>query len=363
MKKAFKVLLIVLAALILLAGSYVAYVLLSSHRIGDQSLAVQGPEPSAAPEKGREYTVVSYNIGFGAYETDYSFFLDGGTQSWAWSKERLDANLRRIGEVLRAQEAPFLLVQEVDFDSTRSYHVDERTYLTEALPDLAWDFAQNYDSPFLCYPFRQPHGASRAGLMTFSAFAVASAERRELPIETGFMRFLDLDRCYAKSRIPLAGGGELVLYNVHLSAYTSDGAIATEQLRLLLEDMEGEFGRGNWCVAGGDFNKDLLGDSAAVFGWGESSATWAQPIPEDAFDGFHISLAAPLDPLDPVPSCRNADAPYHPGQMVLTVDGFLVSDNVRVLESRVIDTGFACSDHNPASMRFLLLPATQDPQG
>ena len=59
MKKAFKVLLIVLAALILLAGSYVAYVLLSSHRIGDQSLAVQGPEPAAAPETGREYTVPS----------------------------------------------------------------------------------------------------------------------------------------------------------------------------------------------------------------------------------------------------------------------------------------------------------------
>ena len=355
MKKPIRILLIVLAALVLLLGGYVAYVFLSVHRLGDRALAVQGPAPADAPETGRAYSVVSYNIGFGAYEPDFGFFMDGGDRAWAWSKERLDANLRHIGALLKEQAASFYLVQEVDLDSTRSYHVDERTYLTAALPELAYSFAQNYDSPFLFYPLLQPHGAARSGLMTFSAFRVSSAERVELPIEGGFMQLLDLDRCYAKSRVPLWEGRDLVLYNVHLSAYTSDGSIATEQLRLLLADMEGEVQRGNYCVAGGDFNKDLLGDSTKIFG-AKNDANWAQPIPEGTFDGYHISLAAPLEESRPVPSCRNADGPYHPGQMVLTVDGFLVSDNVEVLESRVIDTGFACSDHNPVELRFLLRP-------
>ena len=70
--------------------------------------------------------------------------------------------------------------------------------------------------------------------------------------------------------------------------------------------------------------------------------------------GTGITLAAPLDENAPVPSCRNADAPYHEGQYVLTVDGFLVSGNVTVEEAAVLDTGFAHSDHNPVSLTFTL---------
>ena len=67
-----------------------------------------------------------------------------------------------------------------------------------------------------------------------------------------------------------------------------------------------------------------------------------------------ILSQAPLDENAPVPSCRNADGPYHQGQYVLTVDGFLVSDNVTVTSSDVVDLGFAYSDHNPVEMRFVL---------
>ena len=189
--------------------------------------------------------------------------------------------------------------------------------------------------------------------MTFSDFPITSAERVELPIESGFTKFLDLDRCYSKSRIP-AGERELVVYNLHLSAYTSDGTIANEQLKKLLDDMEKEYAAGNWCIAGGDFNKDLLGDSSVYFGKADQEYTWAQPIPAELFDGYHIALVAPLDEADPVPSCRNADGPYHAGQFVLTIDGFLISENVGLVSSEVLDTGFAWSDHNPVAMSFSL---------
>ena len=152
------------------------------------------------------------------------------------------------------------------------------------------------------------------------------------------------------------GGRELVLYNLHLSAYTSDGTIATEQLSLLLRDMQREYEKGNWCVAGGDFNKDLLGDSAQYFGAADQAYSWAQPIPDETFDGFAVRLVAPLDEQNPVPSCRNADGPYHEGQYVLTVDGFMVSANVTVEQADVIDTGFESSDHNPVQMTFRLEP-------
>ena len=357
MKRWVKVLLCILLAAVLAVGAYVAYVFLSYHRIGDKPLTPEGSAAADTLAAGETYTVLSYNIGFGAYEADYGFFMDGGTESWAWSQERLTANVAHIADFLARQQADFYLLQEVDMDSTRSYHVDERQPICQALTGKAYVFAQNYDSPFLLYPLTQPHGASRSGLLTFSPAAITAAQRVELPVENSVMKLLDLDRCYSVSRIPVAEGKELVLYNLHLSAYTSDGTIATEQLRLLLDDMQAEYDAGNWCVAGGDFNKDLLGDSAAYFGEADQEYSWAQPIPEGTFDGYDVTLVAPLDAAAPIPSCRNADGPYHEGQYVLTVDGFLVSANVAVENSAVLDTGFQWSDHNPVRMTFTLMTA------
>ena len=348
-----KIVRVVLIALVVLIAGYFAYVFLAYHRIGDQTLT---PTALDAPVLGgdRSYTVTSYNIGFGAYEPDYGFFMDGGDRSWAWSEERLVANMDKIAAFLSDQKSDFTLVQEVDFDATRTYHLDERVILTKAMKNTSSIFAQNFDSPFLFYPFFQPHGNARSGLMTFSTAPISAAERVELPIETGLMKLVDLDRCYTKSRIVVGdGSGDLVLYNFHLSAYTSDGTIATEQLKLLLDDMEAEYQKGSYCIAGGDFNKDILGDSSIYFGKSDIEYSWAQPIPEGTFEGRHVSLVAPLDEEDPVPTCRNADGPYHKGQYVLTIDGFLVSDNVTVA-SAVIDTGFAYSDHNPVTMTFTL---------
>ena len=354
MKRWVKVLLCIVLAFVLVVGAYVAYVFIDYHRIGDMELTPEGDAAATELAAGKRYTVLSYNIGFGAYEDDYGFFMDGGTESWAWSEERLTANVDAIAAFLAQQKADFYLLQEVDIDSTRSYHVDERQPIYQALPGMSHVFAQNYDSPFLMYPLTQPHGASKSGLLTFSPAAISSAKRVELPIENSVMKLVDLDRCYSVSRIPVDDSKELILYNLHLSAYTSDGTIATEQLKLLLADMQAEYEAGNWCVAGGDFNKDLLGDSAVWFGEADQDYSWAQPIPDGLFDGYDITLVAPLDENDPVPSCRNADSAYHEGQYVLTVDGFMVSKNVAVESAEVIDTGFRWSDHNPVKMVFTL---------
>ena len=356
LKKLLKLILILIILVALVAGGYVFYVYKSWNRIGDNvDLNPNRHGVSSYALKNTEYTITSWNIGFGAYEDDYGFFMDGGTQSWAWSKERLAANLKAIGERLGDElKSDFYLIQEVDFSSTRSYKIDERNYIINALPHNSYTFAQNYDSPFLLYPFNQPHGANKAGIMTFSRYNIKTATRRELPIEDTYMKYLDLDRCYSVNRIPAADDKEFVLYNLHLSAYTSDGTIATEQLIMLLNDMQDEYEKGNYCIAGGDFNKDLLGNSSEYFGKSDIEYTWAQPIPEGTFEGYNIRLVAPINEEAPVPSCRNADGPYHEGQYVLTVDGFMVSENVEVLKADVVDFQFKYSDHNPVQMVFKL---------
>lgn len=238
MKKTLKIAGCVCLALLIVVLSYVVYVFLSYQRIEDNLSLSSDGSASASVRTGTPYSVVSYNIGFGAYESDYSFFMDGGTESWAWSEERLDANLESIAQILKQQKADFYFVQEVDTDSTRSYHRDEAAVLRQTLTGYSSVWGQNYDSPFLFWPLTQPHGSSVSGLMTFSSAPIASSLRRSLPIEAGVMKLVDLDRCYTVSRVPMENGRELVLYAVHLSAYTSDGTIAVEQMKMLLSDMQ-----------------------------------------------------------------------------------------------------------------------------
>ena len=340
--------------LVLLIG-YFLYLILSYHRVGDQPELGILNQKTAKPEAGTEYKLLSYNIGFCAYTPDFGFFMDGGKGSRAKSAEAVNEVIDGIVSLIGEKDPDLLLLQEVDKRSQRACKVDEDAAFTEKLTGYTSVFAVNWDCAYLCYPFTKPHGAALTGIKTLSRFGISSASRVELPVEKSLMKLIDLDRCYTVSRIPTENGKEIVLYNFHLSAYTSDGKIAIEQLNILLSDMKREYEAGNYVIGAGDFNKDLLGNSAEVFGVAGEYG-WAQPIPEGTFDGTGISVVAPFDAENPVASCRNADGPYNPAQFRVTVDGFLVSDNVTVTSSRVVDTGYAYSDHNPVEMTFVLDP-------
>ena len=371
MKKPLKIALYVLLALVLIVLAYVIYVFAAYYRVEDwQTLDVvqfsvqdhtTGGESAlpmeGAPQAGVTYRVSSANIGFGAYSDDYSFFMDGGKESRARSADAVRENVCGEAALVNDLTPDFALFQEVDIDGTRSWHIAEDAYLSDVMENSEFNevFAQNYDSPYLFYPLINPHGANQSGIVTLSRHPISSAVRRSLPIETGVMKLVDLDRCYSVSRIPMENGKELVLYNLHLSAYTSDGTIATEQLEMLCADMLAEYENGNYCVAGGDFNKDLLGNSAEIFGVaGGENDTWAQPIPEGTIpDG--LSLVVPFDADHPVATCRTANEPYNEETTFrVTVDGFLVSDNVEAVSADVVDAGYRYSDHNPIYMDFIL---------
>ncbi|MDE7260785.1 MAG: endonuclease/exonuclease/phosphatase family protein [Oscillospiraceae bacterium] len=359
MKKPLKIALGVLALLLAVVIGYLIYVFAAYYRVEDnQVLTVEtvGSAVNAELAAGETYRIVSYNIGFGAYSDDYSFFMDGGKESRARSELDVERNISGARTAVLEMEPDFLLLQEVDVDGTRSYHLNELDMVTGWLGKrfLHRTFAQNYDSPYLFWPLTEPHGANKAGMATYSMFPISYAIRRQLPIEDGVMKFVDCDRCYSVQRIPMPGTDrELVLYNLHLSAYTSDGTIAEDQLKMLFADMLSEYENGNYAIAGGDFNKDILGNSEEVFGVSGPEYTWAQPIPPGLVPEA-LSIVAPFDSSNPVPSCRNADRPYGPDNYVVTVDGFIVSANVEIREARVCDTGFRWSDHNPVYMDFIL---------
>ncbi len=341
----------VLGVVLLVAVGYVLYVVLRYYRVEDnQPLAVRDNVTQAVPV-GEDLSLITYNIGFGAYSPDYSFFMDGGDHSRALSEEAVLANTDGALSVVKNAAPSFVLLQEVDVDGTRSYHVDQTARLAEGLAGYAHVFGQNYDSPYFLYPFTEPIGANKSGLLTFSRYGIASATRRSLPVEESLYKYLDLDRAYTVSVIPTANGKNLVLYNVHLSAYTSDGNIADEQLAMLCADMLAQYEQGNYAVAAGDFNKDMLGDSSQYFTRAEGDFTWAQPLDTSLIpDGLSVHSG------ENAPTCRNADSPYRGDgtDFVLSVDGLLVSDNVEVLTCNTVDTDFAYSDHDAVRVTFRL---------
>ena len=359
MKKTLKIIGIVLLAVLVLAGGYVAYVFAAYHRIEDnQPLAVVSGQTQTA-RAGETYRIACWNIGFGAYEDDYSFFMDGGTESWAWSEERLLQNLDEIGAVIESLGSDITLLQEVDFDSTRTYHVNEADLLRnyhglEADTDSV--FAVNYHSAYLMYPLHEPHGKSNSGILTFSKNGFSSALRRSLPIADDLKKLLDLDRCYSVSRIPTENGKEFLLYNVHTSAYGGSDEIRAAQMTMLFSDMQAEYANGNYCVAGGDFNHDFTGTSIKDINGeeGETAFGWAQPFPAELLPA-NVHRATDYTDKRQLPTCRNCDVPYKEGNYTLIVDGFLFTSNVRVEYIENVQKDFADSDHNPVVMKFSLI--------
>ncbi len=354
-KRILKAAAIVAGSVLLVVILYFLYFFLSYYRIPDhQALEPEGNVKTEQMQVGKEYTIVTQNCGFGAYLPDFSFFMDGGTESRGKSRETVTASIDAAAEKIASFDPDFVLLQEVDTDSDRSYHVDQKEQLAGHFSDYQRVFAMNFHSPYLMYPVLKPHGASESGILTLSRTGITSALRRSLTVSSGLGKYVDLDRCYSVCRIPVANGKEMVLYNVHSSAYGGGEEVRTAQITQLTQDMLAEYEKGNYCICGGDFNHDFTGDSATRLGSKDTEKLgWAQPFPENLLPEG-ISRCIAYDDEDLIPTCRNCDVPYGPECMTIIVDGFLVSDNVTVTELHNIDTQFAYSDHNPVVLRFVL---------
>ncbi len=384
-RKILKIIGSVLAVILLALAGYIIYLYASYHRIEDnlqlQVETTRGTANEATNETnnetteantlttGKKYSALTYNIGFGAYTPDFSFFMDGGKSSWAKSKESVLETIQGAGELAASKDPDFAMIEEVDLNSTRSYHVNEYNILKDCFPDYYYVFAQNYDSAFLFYPFTQPHGSSKSGIGLFSRYPVTSALRRSFPVSTSFTKFFDLDRCYSISRVSVDNGKELVIFALHMSAYGNSDAIREGQIAMLAADMQKEYEAGNYVLCGGDFNHDLKAsadEENPETGKEDQSnsnsdreyESWAYPFPREELPE-HFSFC--LDQLSKEErsnlwnSARNADMEYIPGETyTVTLDGFIISDNIECLSYENINTGYSYSDHDPVYVEFKL---------
>ena len=197
-------------------------------------------------------------------------------------------------------------------------------------------------------------GKVQSGLLLMSRYTMTGSERISLPCPFSWpIRTCNLKRCLMVNRIPVADSDkELVVIDLHLEAYDSgEGKIA--QTKALLGVLEEERAKGNYVIAGGDFNQCFSNTDRSAYP--VFTGMW-QPGEIDAGDfGGDFSLL--MHPS--VPTCRSLDRPLTgadpEGFQFYMIDGFVVSANVRADSVETLDRGFVCTDHSPVRMTFTLM--------
>lgn len=363
MKKILKIFLTLLFVAVLAVGGYVAYMEFQYYRIEDHVRLTSKVVSEETVEYDTPYRAMTYNIGYGAYSHEFSFFMDHavvkstgeevrGKYGKGISREDVLRNSEKSVEIARDAACDFYLLQEVDTKATRSYEVNQSVLFEESFPSYESYFANNFHSAYLAYPLNDMHGSVNSGIQTLSRFAVASSVRRSFPVTDAFLaKFFDLDRCFKVNRMLLEDGKEFALINVHLSAYDEGGLIRREQLKMLNGVLREERDKGNYVLVGGDFNHDYC-DSREKFPSDKEIPAWLQVLSEsDLTDGY--SFVVPEN-VDECGTCRGTETLYDPANTAqFTVDGFLISDNIRA-SAQIVNEDYIASDHNPVILTFTL---------
>ena len=334
---------------VLLAGALIGFLSVTEYKPSDIE-----PEPvmgigSKPLSRGDDFEVITWNIGYGALGDNADFFMDGGEMVATADRERVIGNMRGVMAQLRESDPDVIFLQEVDRDSNRSRRLDELSFLTDELKGYSSSFATNFKVAFLPYPV-PPIGKVDSGIAAFSKYQIESSERVQLPIPFKWpVRMANLKRCVLVSRVPIKDSKmELVLFDLHLEAY-DDGTGKAEQTKMLAELLKAETEKGNCVIAGGDFNQIFSTEDKSIYPHQEGK--WqAGEIDVSAFGGNFKFL---MD--EKTPTCRSLDQPYAGADketfQYYLIDGFIVSDNIKVLEYETMDLDFVSSDHNPVRMK------------
>ena len=345
MKKLLRALLIILLIIVLAVGGLLGWLTATEFKpdaVETVEIRSLGADSPAIPSE--DLHILSWNIGYAGLGKESDFFMDGGKNSRSADNATVNRYLNGIRDTILAESPDLVILQEVDTNSGRTYGIDETTPLL--LNNGA--HALNYSCPFVPIPF-PPIGRVNSGLFTTTDYAIDHAERVSLPCPFSWpLRIANLKRCLLVSYLPIEGSEhQLVLVNLHLEAY-DDGEGKIAQTLQLRDFIDNEFKKGNYVIAGGDFNQAFPG-SLNAFPILDPTL-WTPGVLDDTLlpEGWHFAYDTS------VPSCRLLNQPYDPSDLTHTqhyvIDGYILSPNVELKEVATLDLGFADSDHNPVRL-------------
>lgn len=303
-----------------------------------------------------------WNVGYGGLGQESDFFYDSGNTLTSGGKmvrapeAIVEKNLKGIEQTIKSNAVDFFLLQEVDYNSKRSYYHNQYKGLSFLYPRYSATFSPNYNVNYVPIPILQPwqaYGKVYSGLASFSKYRPTENKRLQLPGSFSWpTRIFQLDRCLLIQRFPTQNGKELIVLNVHNSAYDSQGELKTQQMdfikNLILEEYQKN---GNYIVVGGDWNQCPPNFPFDTFAKNGDTAGYSQINIDAKFypKGWYWAYDKTL------PSNRKIQTPYNGDSFTTIIDFFLVSPNIEVNKVRNVHTNFKYSDHEPIKLDITLL--------
>ena len=299
--------------------------------------------------------ILIWNIGYSGLGKEADFFMDGGSHVKV-SQTLSEKYFHSICAFLENEksETDFILLQEIDRASSRSYLNDQFNKIRDVLNGFEATFALNYDVKFVPVPFKipyEPYGKTLSGLASFSKYRSAGSFRVQYPGGFGWPeKLFMLDRCGLEQKFKLKNGRELIIVNTHNSAYDETGEIKLKEMKFIRERYEMYAKNGASVIIGGDWNQTPPGFSATHF-----NANISEGYSRNPMDSTMIPIGFNVVSDNSLSTNRSLKDPYTKGRNYETlIDYFLISKNIEIISVKTINLGFAESDHQPVLLNCII---------
>jgi len=271
------------------------------------------------------YSIITYNIGY----------LSGMTNNLpiAPSKAFYAKNLKKVLEETKALDPDFIALQEIDFNASRSFHVQQQNQIA-ALGYNHVAEAVNWDETYLPFPYWPPtmhYGQVVSGQSVLSKFPILRQDRVVLSrvADAPFYRdALYIDRLAQVVTVAISGK-EVVLINVHLEAF--DKTTRVQQLKEVVTLFQ-HYAATSPTILLGDFNSD---------------PQYRNPAIQQVFDLEGVGNAAFTK--DSYELTFNSGQPFERLDYI-----FYTTKDIAYVSGKVLTQYGTASDHLPLLMKFTL---------
>ena len=347
MNKILKYFLILLGVLVLAVATFFIYATITDYQPEEKITVFTSDNPDTLNDT-LEYTLLIWNIGYCGLNAEMDFFYDGG-KNVRPEENIVKKNITGVSNFLKSKDSiDFIMLQEVDKASKRSYYLNEYDSLSKIFPNNSKFYGKNYDVFYVPLPITSPMGGVNAGLMTISKYVPQSSVRYSFPGNYSWpLRLAMLDRCFLVNRYPLVNEKELLIINTHNSAY-DDGNLKKQQMEYLKTFVEEEYKKGNYVVVGGD--------------WNQCPPNFKPAFEENIMDNEDRTNISPkylsnwvwaFD--NSLPTNRRVKVPYTKGKTLTTViDFYLLSPNIQSVNIKNNNMNFQYSDHQAVELKIKL---------
>lgn len=351
-KPGFIVLLLITALLLLYVAGIIVLNTIRDYKPISGNLQVMPPLEHIDNVSCDTFAILIWNIGYAGLGKNADFFYDGGGMVRSPEEDFYNYFSGILQKLNSLKHVDFILLQEVDIDSKRSYGINQYQELKKSLPAHYSSFAINYDVFYVPIPFLNPMGKVISGIALFSRHPATSSRQVVFQGNYSWPKSLFMpDRCFIVSEFSLNSGQKLNIINTHNSAF-DDGSLRENQTELLYRHMLDAANRDFYVICGGDWNMNPVDFSEQSIITGDASFSLA---------GMH-RIRGPESEWNLVfdklrPSNREVSAAYTHGQTLTTIiDYFVCSPRIEIVGIKCLYDGFEFSDHHPVLLQFTLKP-------